>query len=75
MFHNLLAVARSFPEDSLAIYDVSPTGSLEKPIMSFDYNEMVRCGFCTRVGFLNEQVVLTLHEDGSIKASIIVDIS
>ncbi|GJQ15178.1 hypothetical protein GpartN1_g6969.t1 [Galdieria partita] len=67
MFHNLLAVARSMPTDSLAIYDVSTSGSLEKPIMSFAYNETVRCGFCTLVGFLNEQVVMTLHEDGSIK--------
>ncbi|EME27843.1 uncharacterized protein Gasu_46640 [Galdieria sulphuraria] len=67
MFHNLLAVARSMPQDSLVIYDVSSNGSLEKPIISFDHNENFRCGFCTLVGFLNEQVVMTLHEDGSIK--------
>jgi len=65
MFHNLLAVATSIPQDLLVIYDISQ--SLEKPIISFDYNPSGHCGLCTLVGFIDEQVVMTLHEDGSIK--------
>jgi hypothetical protein len=69
MFHNLLAVATSIPQDLLVIYDISQ--SLEKPIISFDYNPSGHCGLCTLVGFIDEQVVMTLHEDGSIKASVL----
>eukprot|EP00871_Galdieria_phlegrea_P004630 jgi/Galph1/5168/GphlegSOOS_G3877.1 len=68
--HGLLAVAQAMPKESLAVYDVARS-SANPLVMHINLStESGHCGICTRVSFLTEELLMTLHEDGSLKVSL-----